>query len=83
MNLKSNGKEGVDEKYLNEDGEVIVEISPQYFRPAEVDLLQANSSKAQKSLGWEPRINFKELVRLMTEHDLKIAEKEAFLKNKK
>ncbi len=64
--------EGLDEKGVNrKTGSVIVEIDPQYFRPAEVDLLLGDYSKAKKILGWEPRIKFKELVKMMMEADMK------------
>lgn len=48
-----------------------VEIDPRYFRPAEVDLLIGDATKAREKLGWEPKTNFKELVRLMLSHDMK------------
>jgi GDPmannose 4,6-dehydratase len=83
MNIKSNGKIGVEERYIDENGEVVIEVSPIYFRPAEVDLLQASPKKAMEKLHWKPKISFKELVELMAKHDLKLAEKEAYLKNKK
>jgi GDPmannose 4,6-dehydratase len=47
-----------------------VEIDPRYYRPAEVDALQADYSKARSRLGWEPTVTFRELVRLMVEADL-------------
>ena len=47
-----------------------VEIDPRYFRPAEVDALQADPSKARRILGWEPRVTFKELVRLMVDAEM-------------
>ena len=53
------------------DWQKYVEIDPRYFRPAEVDLLVGDPSKAQKKLGWEPRTTFRELVRLMVEADIK------------
>ncbi|MGB8029876.1 MAG: GDP-mannose 4,6-dehydratase [Terracidiphilus sp.] len=48
-----------------------VEIDPRYFRPAEVDYLCADTSKARKILGWEPTVTFTELVRIMVEADIK------------
>lgn len=54
-----------------------VEVDPRYFRPAEVDVLCADASKARRELGWEPEVGFDELVRLMVEADL--AEVEAQL----
>jgi GDPmannose 4,6-dehydratase len=47
-----------------------VEIDPRYFRPTEVGYLQGDASKARKRLGWEPKVHFKELVRLMVDADL-------------
>ncbi|MCC5815244.1 MAG: GDP-mannose 4,6-dehydratase [Leptospira sp.] len=64
--------EGVDEKgYDTSNGKVIVEINPKYFRPTEVELLIGNPLKAKEKLGWEPKVKFKELVKIMTEADLK------------
>ena len=82
LNLKSNGKCGIEEEYVEENGEVIVKINPRYFRPAEVDLLLADPTKARKELEWIPKISFKELIRLMCEYDLTLVEKEMSLKNK-
>jgi GDPmannose 4,6-dehydratase len=48
-----------------------VEVDPHYFRPAEVDYLCADASKARRILGWEPTVTFKELVRIMIEADIK------------
>lgn len=63
---------GVEEKGTDKKtGKVIIEIDPQYFRPAEVDILLGDYSKAKKALGWEPTTKFKELVKLMAEADLK------------
>ena len=53
-----------------------VEIDPRYFRPTEVDSLCGDASKAQRVLGWEPRVGFAELVRLMVEHDIRLAHRE-------
>ncbi len=56
-----------------------VEIDPHYFRPAEVDLLLGDASKARRILGWRPKVDFKSLVRLMVTHDLQLAEREKIL----
>lgn len=56
-----------------------VETDPRYFRPSEVDLLQGDSSKAQKKLGWKPKVTFDKLVDMMIESDLKLARQERFL----
>lgn len=53
-----------------------VEIDPRYLRPTEVDILVGDATKAREKLGWQPRVTFKELVRMMVEADLKLAEKE-------
>jgi GDPmannose 4,6-dehydratase len=53
-----------------------VEIDPKYFRPAEVDLLLADATKAREVLGWNPRITFSELVRRMVDHDTEQATRE-------
>lgn len=74
-------REFLDEAFslLDLDWKKYVEIDPRYFRPAEVDLLLGNSSKAKKILGWTPKVTFKELVRMMIDADMKIAEKEKIL----
>jgi len=78
IEAESNGKKGVQEEYIKKsDGKTIVKIDPRYFRPSEVELLLGDSSKAKSDLDWEPKIKFKELVKEMMEHDLKIAEEEA------
>ena len=53
-----------------------VEIDPRYFRPAEVDLLLADASKAHKELGWKPKITFDQLVQRMVDNDLELAARE-------
>jgi len=61
---------------LDLDWEQYVEIDPRYFRPAEVDLLLGDPTKARTVLGWEPKVSFKELVRIMVDSDMKLAERE-------
>lgn len=56
----------------NLDWKKHVEIDPRYYRPAEVDILMGDYSKAKKKLGWEPRTKFSELVKLMVEADIKL-----------
>ena len=63
--------------YLDLDWEKHVEIDPRYFRPAEVDLLLGDASKAREKLGWEPKVSFDDLVKLMTDYDLNLARQEA------
>ena len=62
--------------YLGLDWEQYVEIDPRYFRPAEVDLLLGDPTKARTILGWEPRVSFRELVKIMVDSDMKLAERE-------
>lgn len=52
-------------------GEAIIEIDPRYFRPLEVENLQGDASKARKKLGWEPKVRFNELVKIMVNADIK------------
>ena len=72
-------REFLDEVFghLELDWNDYVEIDPYYYRAAEVDYLQGDASKARKALGWEPRISFAELARLMTDQDLELAKREA------
>ncbi len=53
---------------------VLVKVNPRFFRPAEVDLLVGDASKAKRLLGWEPQVSYEELVRRMVESDLKLLE---------
>ena len=66
--------EGVNEKGIDKaTGKVLVEVSPEFFRPAEVDLLLGDPTKAKTELGWNPRkTSFEELVKIMTEHDIEL-----------
>jgi len=64
-------------KYLELDWQEYVETDPYYFRPTEVDFLLGDSSKARNKLNWKPKVVFQELVRIMTEYDLDMAEREA------
>ncbi len=65
---------GADEKGLGPDGRVLVEVDPNYFRPAEVDLLLGDASKARAQLGWQPSVDFAGLVHMMVQHDLRAVE---------
>jgi len=62
--------EGEQEKGYNaENGQVLVEIDPRYYRPTEVDLLLGDPRKAKDELGWQPKTSFKELVEMMVNSD--------------
>ncbi len=64
-----------DEKYepFVKPGDIIIEIDPKYFRPTEVDFLLADITKAKEKLGWEPRVKFKELVKVMVDYDIMLS----------
>ena len=64
--------EGVDEKgYDKNTGKLLVDVNPRYFRPAEVELLWGDSTKAETELGWKRKVSFKELVSMMVREDMK------------
>ena len=63
---------GVDEKgYDKETGKLLVDVNPRYFRPAEVELLWGDATKAERELGWERKISFRNLVSMMVDADMK------------
>jgi GDPmannose 4,6-dehydratase len=65
--------EGVHEEgYDKNTGNLLVKINPDFFRPAEVDILLGNPARAEQELGWERKVDFPGLVRLMVEHDLQL-----------
>ena len=63
------------------DWEQHVRIDPRYFRPTEVDFLQGDASKARARLGWAPRVDFRELVARMVDHDMELARQEQTLRH--
>jgi GDPmannose 4,6-dehydratase len=65
---------------LDLNWEQYVTVDPRYFRPAEVDHLQGDASKARRVLGWQPRTSFDEMVRRMVEHDMELARAERTLR---
>jgi len=65
--------------YLSLDWKQYVQMDPRYLRPAEVDLLLGDASKARKSLKWSPKVDFRGLARMMTDCDWKIAKREKLL----
>lgn len=67
--------EGVNEKGIDiKTGKLIVEIDPRYFRPAEVELLVGDASKAKREMGWETKVELDELIEIMMKNDMKEAE---------
>lgn len=89
IDLEFKGK-GIDEKayvlkcndpqYQLDVGKEVVAVDSRYFRPAEVDMLIGDSSKAKNKLGWEPEISLPQLVKDMMDNDLKLMRKEQYLK---
>ena len=70
MNIKWKGK-GINEKAYDKDNNCIIECSKKYFRPAEVDTLQGNASKAKKLLGWKPKHDIHSLIKDMISYEFK------------
>jgi GDPmannose 4,6-dehydratase len=60
--------------YAGLDWKQYVEIDPKYFRPTEVEFLQGDASKANKILGWRPKVRFKELIKIMIDADIRALE---------
>lgn len=74
--------QGINEKGVDKKtGKVLVEVDPHYFRPAEVESLLGDCSKAREKLGWKPEYNFSQLVKEMVQSDLEEAKKDVHLKN--
>ena len=79
LKIKWSGR-GVDEKAIDEQGKTVVAVDPRYFRPAEVETLLGNPSKAKTKLGWFSKISFGQLVDEMVTEDLKSAERDELVK---
>jgi len=74
---------GVQEVGLDTNtGKILVRVNPRYFRPADVELLVGDARKARMLLGWEPKVGFNELVKLMVDADMKRVQKKLKQKNK-
>ena len=65
-------------KHIGKDWKDYVEIDPKYYRPTEVDRLCGDASKAHRILGWKPKTNFKELVKLMVDSDMELVKREIY-----
>jgi GDPmannose 4,6-dehydratase len=77
--LEWQGK-GIDEKGIDRNtGKTLVEIDPRYFRPAEVDVLIGDASKAREKLGWKPKTGLSSLITMMVTSDMELAKKELHL----
>ena len=68
MNISFSGERVNEKGYV--DGKLVLEVSPEFFRPTEINYMLANSSKAHRVLNWKPKIKFKELVKIMISNDL-------------
>ena len=74
--------EGVNEIAKDKaTGKVVLKVNPDFFRPAEVELLIGNPAKAEAKLGWKREISFQELVERMVKNDLELVKKEAEANN--
>lgn len=72
---------GINEKAIDKSTEkTVVAVNPEFFRPAEVELLLGDSTKARTKLGWKPQYDLKALAHEMVAEDLKLAKKEKLLK---
>lgn len=71
---------GEEERGYDGDGNLVVAVDPRYYRPAEVETLLGDPTKARRELGWYPRTCFRELVEEMVGEDLKLAERDAMVK---
>ncbi len=81
MDIEFKGK-GVNEKGIDKKtGKVVVEVDPRYFRPAEVDVLLGDASKAKKLLKWKPKTSLENLCKEMVENDFELAKREKLLKD--
>ena len=73
---------GLDEKGVDaKSGKVVVAVDPRFFRPAEVELLLGDSTKARTELGWTPRYDLAQLTKEMMEEDIKLARREKLLRD--
>lgn len=78
MELRWEG-EGVEEKGIDvKTGKVLVDVDPVYFRPTEVDLLIGDATKAKEKLGWEPKVKFDELAKMMVKSDFEKIQKRGY-----
>tara|TARA_B100001093_G_scaffold508842_1_gene571812 strand:- start:153 stop:1238 length:1086 start_codon:yes stop_codon:yes gene_type:complete len=79
-NISWQGNGSEEKGYDKETGNLIVEVDPRYYRPAEVETLLGDPSKAKEKLGWEPKISLEEMVHEMMESDINIAKRDSLVK---
>ena len=75
MDIEWSGKAENERGICKQTGKTVIEVSPRYYRPTEVDFLLGDPSKAKRELGWEPKTSFQELVEIMTDADFELAKK--------
>lgn len=68
--------DGVNEKGILDNGLTIIEVSEKYYRPAEVEILLGDFTKAKEKLNWQPEVNLQEMVKIMMKHDIKNLERQ-------
>ena len=76
IDFKTEG-EGIDFKVISKEGNIIVDISKEYYRPSEVDFLQGDYTKAKNILNWHPKVDLDDLIKIMIDHDLENLRNEA------
>lgn len=74
INIGWRGKNKDEQGYNKKNEKVLIEVNPEYFRPAEVELLEGDYTKTKEKLGWEPETNLEKMVELMVKHDIYIVE---------
>ncbi|MCD6069389.1 MAG: GDP-mannose 4,6-dehydratase [Bacteroidetes bacterium] len=79
MEIEWKGKDAQEKGFDKKTGKVIVEIDEKYFRPAEVDLLVGDASKARTTLGWEPKYTVEEMLKEMVKSDLELFRRDKYL----
>ncbi len=78
INIEWKGKDENEKGLNSKTGETVIEIDKNYFRQTEVDLLIGDPSKAEKILGWKPKVTFEELVRIMVKADCEMVQKKGY-----
>jgi len=76
--LEWTGKEGKERGIDRKTGKVLVEVDPNYYRPTEVDILIGDATKAKRDLGWEPKVTFDELIKIMIKYDYQKIKKRGY-----
>ncbi|NVJ64839.1 MAG: GDP-mannose 4,6-dehydratase, partial [Flavobacteriaceae bacterium] len=69
MDLEWSGSEENETAIDRKSGKLVMKVNPKFYRPAEVDLLLGDASKAREKLGWEPRVSIRELAEMMAKSD--------------